>query len=55
MSTPSPSPRSPAVLQYLLNLVFNDPSTGLGSVTVSAVAPDIVQNAPSGNGDYNSS
>jgi hypothetical protein len=33
-----------AVLQYFLNIVYNDPSTHVGgSVTVSAIAPDIVQ------------
>lgn len=32
-----------AVLQYLLNGVYNTPSSGLGGVTVSAKAPDIVQ------------
>lgn len=31
------------VLQYLLNMVYNSPESVLGSVTVSAVAPDIVQ------------
>jgi hypothetical protein len=34
-----------AVLQSMLQSVYNDPSTSLGSVKVSAVAPDIVQNA----------
>ena len=34
-----------AVLQSLFNAVFNQPSAALGSVLVSAVAPDIVQNA----------
>ncbi len=33
-----------ATLEYFLNLVFNSPSAVLGSVTVSALAPDIVQN-----------
>jgi hypothetical protein len=33
-----------AVLQYLLNIVYNDPHSPLGGVVVSAVAPDIVQN-----------
>ena len=32
-----------AVIQSLLNDVYNHPSTALGGVTVSAVAPDIVQ------------
>jgi hypothetical protein len=32
-----------ATLEYFLNLVFNSPSAVLGSVTVSAQAPDIVQ------------
>jgi hypothetical protein len=31
------------VLQYLFNQAYNHPSSVLGSVTVSAVAPDIVQ------------
>jgi Pvc16 N-terminal domain len=34
-----------AVLQSLFNAVFNQPSSALGSVLVSAVAPDIVQTA----------
>jgi hypothetical protein len=32
-----------AVLQYMLNVVYNDPVSGIGSVSVSAIAPDIVQ------------
>jgi hypothetical protein len=32
-----------AVLQYFLNIVYNDPSSPLGGVAVSAIAPDIVQ------------
>jgi hypothetical protein len=32
-----------AVLQYFLNAVYNNPSSVLGSVTVSAIAPDIIQ------------
>jgi hypothetical protein len=32
-----------AVLQSLLNVVYNSPPAVLGSVTVSAIAPDIVQ------------
>lgn len=32
-----------AVLQYFLNAVYNNPGSVLGSVAVSAVAPDIVQ------------
>jgi Pvc16 N-terminal domain len=32
-----------AVLQYFLNIVYNDPSSPLGNVLVSAIAPDIVQ------------
>jgi hypothetical protein len=32
-----------AVLQYFLNIVYNDPLSPLGSVSVSAIAPDIVQ------------
>ena len=34
-----------AVLQYFLNLVYNNPASVLGSVSVTALAPDIVQNA----------
>lgn len=34
-----------AVLQSLFNTVFNQPASALGSVLVSAVAPDIVQSA----------
>ncbi len=34
-----------AVLQYLLNTVCNAPSSPLGSVLVSAIAPDIVQSS----------
>ena len=33
-----------AVLENLLNGIFNHPGTGLGTVSVSAVAPDLVQN-----------
>jgi hypothetical protein len=32
-----------AVIQYLLNNIYNDPQTPLGAVTVSARAPDVVQ------------
>src|ERR1039458_7605615 len=32
-----------AVLQYCLNLIYNSPTSVLGGVSVSAVAPDIVQ------------
>lgn len=32
-----------AVLENLLNGIYNHPATGLGTVTVSAVAPDIIQ------------
>ncbi len=32
-----------AVLQYFLNIVYNEPASPLGSVLVSAVAPDIIQ------------
>lgn len=34
-----------AVLQYFLNTVYNAPLSPLGSVLVSAIAPDIVQNS----------
>jgi hypothetical protein len=33
-----------AVLQYFLNIIYNDPDSPLGGVTVTAIAPDIVQN-----------
>jgi hypothetical protein len=36
-----------AILQYILNNVFN--GAGLGSVTVTAVAPDIAQNSQTGS------
>ena len=32
-----------AVLQYFLNIAYNNPSSALGGVLVSAVAPDLVQ------------
>ncbi len=32
-----------AVLQFLLNIVYNDPTSVLGGVVVSAVAPDLVR------------
>jgi hypothetical protein len=32
-----------ATLEYCLNLVFNSPTAALGSVSVSALAPDLVQ------------
>jgi hypothetical protein len=35
-----------AALQYFLTLLYNDPGTQVGgSVTVSAIAPDIVQHS----------
>ncbi len=37
-----------AVLQFFLNNVYNNPGSVLGSVSVSAVAPDIVQNSLGG-------
>ena len=37
-----------AALQYFLSLTFNNPSSPLGGVTVSALAPDIVQTALGG-------
>jgi hypothetical protein len=40
-----------AVLQYFLNIVYNDPSSPLGGVVVSAIAPDIVQNNLGGGGN----
>ena len=38
-----------AVLQYSLNSIYN-PGAGLGSVTVSAIAPDLVPTDVGGNG-----
>src|SRR6185295_10364157 len=32
-----------AVLQYFLNIAYNNPSSVLGGVGISALAPDIVQ------------
>jgi hypothetical protein len=40
-----------AVLQSFLNVVYNNPSSVLGSVTVSAIAPDIIQSGGSGGGN----
>jgi hypothetical protein len=49
MSNPLALSAVTAVLQSLFNTVFNTPTSALGSVLVSAVAPDIVQNG-SGSG-----
>lgn len=43
MSTALAIPGVTAVLQYYLNSVYNNASSVLGSVSVSSVAPDIVQ------------
>lgn len=51
MSSPLAIAAVTGVLQYLLNLVYNDPVTGIGSVKVTAVAPDIVQNSLTGDGE----
>jgi hypothetical protein len=40
-----------AVLQHFLNIVYNDPSSPLGSVLVTAVAPDIVQSSLGSGGN----
>jgi hypothetical protein len=40
-----------AVLQSLFNTVYNTPTSALGSVVVSAVAPDIVQNGTGSGAD----
>jgi hypothetical protein len=40
-----------AVLQSFLNVVYNNPSSVLGSVTVSAIAPDIIQSGVTGGGN----
>src|SRR5215472_5535245 len=39
-----------AVIQSFLNVVYNNPSSVLGSVTVSAIAPDIIQAGVAGGG-----
>jgi Pvc16 N-terminal domain len=39
-----------AVLQHYLNNVYNDPTVVLGTVAVSAVAPDIIQGTGIGSG-----
>jgi hypothetical protein len=40
-----------SVLQFFLNIVYNDPSSPLGGVVVSAIAPDIVQANLGGGGN----
>ncbi len=40
-----------AVLQSYLNAVYNNPSSVLGSVTVSAIAPDLIQASAAGGGN----
>jgi len=40
-----------AVLQSYLNAVYNNPSSVLGSVTVSAIAPDLIQGSVAGPGN----
>ncbi|HEY1242149.1 MAG TPA: DUF4255 domain-containing protein [Bryobacteraceae bacterium] len=40
-----------AVLQSYLNAVYNNPSSVLGSVTVSAIAPDLIQSTVAGGGN----
>src|ERR1700689_3264737 len=50
MSNPLAISAVTGVLQYMLNLVYNHPATGIGSVSVTAVAPDIVQNNSNSNG-----
>lgn len=40
-----------AVIQSFLNVVYNNPSSVLGSVTVSAIAPDIIQSGVAGGGN----
>jgi len=40
-----------AVLQSYLNAVYNNPSSVLGSVTVSAIAPDLIQGGIGGGGN----
>lgn len=41
-----------AVLQYYLSQVYNDPSSPLGGVSVTALAPDIIQNGLFGAGPH---
>ena len=43
MSNPLAIAGVTATLEYCLNLVYNNPSAVLGGVSVSALAPDIVQ------------
>ena len=40
-----------AVLQSYLNAVYNNPSSVLGGVTVSAIAPDLIQGGVAGGGN----
>lgn len=51
MSSPLALAAVTGVLQYLLNMVYNDPVTGIGSVSVTAVAPDLVQTSQGANGE----
>lgn len=47
MSSPLALAAVTAVLQYLLSQVCNAPGTGLGSVSVTAIAPDLISDVPS--------
>ena len=51
MSNPLALSAVTAVLQSLFNTVYNTPTSALGSVLVSAVAPDIVQNGAGSGAD----
>jgi hypothetical protein len=39
-----------SLLEYYLNIVYNNPTSPLGGVTISALAPDLVQASLGGNG-----
>ncbi|MGC2403634.1 MAG: DUF4255 domain-containing protein [Acidobacteriaceae bacterium] len=51
MSSPLALAAVTGVLQYLLSQVVNAPSTGLGGVNVTAIAPDLIADVPAGNND----
>lgn len=51
MSSPLALAAVTGTLQYLLSQVCNAPSTGLGGVNVTAIAPDLIADVPAGNND----
>ncbi|HEY6446735.1 MAG TPA: DUF4255 domain-containing protein [Acidobacteriaceae bacterium] len=51
MSSPLALAAVTGVLQYLLSQVCNAPGTGLGGVNVTAYAPDLITDVPSGNNE----